>query len=211
MRNRSFIVFILILCLISPISVNCNLSTTDSRPVLNISSTHTKANEALEFCNSKNFNTDFCILIDMSLHSGVKRFFVWDFKKDTIRYSFLVGHGCCDNPWSDDSSKDKPVFSNVDGSHCSALGKYKLGERGYSNWGINIKYLMHGLEPTNSNALGRTIVFHSWDEVPEDLRISEETRQAAIERFVHQSVVVQEPFKIKPPLNLPRPPGKKTP
>jgi hypothetical protein len=135
---------------------------------VNIEKTKQKAKEALVFCTSKNFNTDFCILIDMSIHSGLKRFFVWDFQKDTITYSFLVGHGCGDNPWSKDLSKDKPVFSNVDGSHCSALGKYKLGERAYSDWGIHIKYFMHGLEVTNSNALARTIVFHSWDEVDDE-------------------------------------------
>jgi hypothetical protein len=127
-----------------------------------------KATDARVFCQSKKFNIDFCILIDMSVHSGLKRFFVWDFQKDTISYSCLVGHGCGDNRWSSDQSKDHPVFSNRDGSHCSALGKYKLGERAYSDWGIHIKYLMHGLESTNNNALVRTIVFHSWDEVEDE-------------------------------------------
>lgn len=40
-----------------------------------------KASEALQFCKKKKLNTDFCILIDMSVHSGLKRFFMWDFKK----------------------------------------------------------------------------------------------------------------------------------
>jgi len=122
-----------------------------------------KAEEALKFCTSEKMNTDFCILVDMSLHSGIKRFFVWDFKNKTISKQYLVGHGCGTNSWSADDSKASPQFSNEDGSHLSALGKYKLGERGYSNWGINVKYLMHGLEETNSNALKRFIVFHSWD------------------------------------------------
>ncbi len=125
----------------------------------------TKAKEALAFCKTKKFNTDFCILIDMSIHSGAKRFFVWDLKGDSVQYSFLVGHGCCNNPWSQDASKDSPNFSNVDGSHCSSLGKFKLGERAYSDWGINIKYIMHGLDKTNSNAQSRLIVFHSWEVV----------------------------------------------
>lgn len=137
-------------------------------PKVNLEKTKTKAKEARAFCATKNFNTSFCILIDMSLHSGVNRFFIWDFQKDTITHSFLVGHGCGSNTWSSDDSKDNPTFSNKDGSHCSALGKYKLGERGYSNWGIHIKYLMHGLEATNNNALARTIVFHSWDEVEDE-------------------------------------------
>lgn len=124
-----------------------------------------KAKEALTFCKAKKFNTDFCILIDMSIHSGAKRFFVWDLKGDSVQYSFLVGHGCCNNPWSQDASKDSPNFSNVDGSHCSSLGKFKLGERAYSDWGINIKYIMHGLDKSNSNAQSRLIVFHSWEVV----------------------------------------------
>lgn len=137
----------------------------EKRPTVKIDKTRIKANEALAFCRSKDFNTDFCILIDMSLHSGVNRFFIWDFTTDTISNSFLVGHGCCDNGWSLDSSKEAPNFSNKDGSHCSSLGRYKIGERAYSDWGINVKYLMLGLDSTNNNALSRFIVFHSWDKV----------------------------------------------
>ena len=99
----------------------------------------------------------------MSLHSGVSRFIVWNFKENKISNKYLVGHGCGNNTWSSDESKDTPTFSNEDGSHLSALGKYQLGERGRSDWGINIKYLMHGLEQTNNNALKRFIVFHSWE------------------------------------------------
>lgn len=127
-----------------------------------------KAEEALEFCTSGKFNTDFCILIDMSLHSGINRFFVWDFKTNSISKQYLVGHGCGSNSWSKDDSKSDPGFSNEDGSHLSSLGKYKLEGRGYSDWGIHIKYLMHGLEGTNSNALKRFIVFHSWDKMSDE-------------------------------------------
>lgn len=113
-------------------------------------------------------NEDFSILIDMKIHSGRNRFFVWDFKKDTITHSYLVGHGCCDSPWGKDYTKDNPSFSNVENSHCSSLGKYKIGERGYSSWGVKTKYLMHGLEKSNNNALKRTIVFHSWEAVADE-------------------------------------------
>ena len=130
--------------------------------------TKQKAKEALVYCQTNKFNTDFCILIDMRVHSGLKRFFVWDFKKDTITHSFLVSHGCGSNPWATDYTKENPVFSNEDGSHCSSLGKYKIGQRAYSNWGVNIKYVLHGLDKTNSNALARYIVFHSWEETPNE-------------------------------------------
>ncbi|WP_137906166.1 murein L,D-transpeptidase catalytic domain-containing protein [Chryseobacterium sp. 2VB] len=135
----------------------------EKKPEADLSKIKSKAEEALEFCNSKNLSKDFCILIDMSLHSGVNRFFIWDFKNNKISKQYLVGHGCGSNSWSKDDSKANPGFSNEDGSHLSSLGKYKLEGRGYSDWGINIKYLMHGLEETNSNALKRFIVFHSWD------------------------------------------------
>jgi hypothetical protein len=130
--------------------------------------TKQKADEALAYCKANKFNTDFCILIDMRVHSGLKRFFVWDFNKDTITHSFLVSHGCGSNPWATDYTKENPVFSNEDGSHCSSLGKYKIGQRAYSNWGVHIKYVLHGLEKTNSNALARYIVFHSWEETPNE-------------------------------------------
>jgi len=31
-----------------------------------------------------------------------------------------------------------------------------------------VKYLMHGLEKTNNNALARTVVFHSWEKVSDE-------------------------------------------
>ncbi|CAD7799892.1 hypothetical protein CHRY9390_00552 [Chryseobacterium aquaeductus] len=143
--------------------VSENKITEVERPELDLIKTKKKAEEALKFCKSKKMNTDFCILIDMTLHSGVNRFIIWDFKENKISKKYLVGHGCGTNSWSRDESKENPKFSNEDGSHLSALGKYKLGERGRSDWGINVKYLMHGLEETNNNALKRFIVFHSWN------------------------------------------------
>ena len=95
-------------------------------------------------------------------------FFVWDFKEHKIIHSFLVGHGCGDNAWGDDETKDNPTFSNVEDSHRSSVGKYKIGERGYSNWGVHTKYLMHGLEASNDKALKRIIVFHSWEAVSDE-------------------------------------------
>ncbi|MBO6201056.1 MAG: murein L,D-transpeptidase catalytic domain family protein [Chryseobacterium sp.] len=135
---------------------------------LDISKTNQKATEALDYCKANNFNTNFCVLIDMSLHSGVKRFFVYDFKKDEVSKQYLVGHGCGTSSWSEDDTKENPSFSNEDNSHLSSLGKYKIGDRGYSNWGVHVKYLMHGLEETNNNAIKRIIVFHSWNMMSDD-------------------------------------------
>ena len=72
---------------------------------------------------------------------------------------------CGNKPWSGDMTKTSPVFSNTPDSHLSSLGKYRIGKRGYSNWGIHVNYRLHGLESTNSNAFSRDIVLHSWESV----------------------------------------------
>ena len=126
----------------------------------------TTAKEALAFCQEKGYSTNFCVLIDMSIHSGKYRLFVWDFAQNKATEKGLCSHGCCDSPWGTDETKTNPVFKNVNGSHCSSLGKYKIGKRGYSNWGINVNYKLHGLESTNKKAYERLIVLHSWNEVP---------------------------------------------
>lgn len=124
--------------------------------------------EAEKYCIDNNFNQDLCILIDMSIHSGKKRFYIYDFKQKKVTHKYLVSHGCGDSAWMDDKSKISPQFSNIEDSHMTSLGKYKIGERDWSNWGVNIKYNLHGLEDSNSNALKRFIVFHSWSMVPSE-------------------------------------------
>jgi len=160
------IVVILFIC-ISTLFINCTdkpeISTINTVEVLN-----TKSIEALEFCKQHDYNQDFCILIDMSIHSGKKRFFVWDFKSNKVISEYMVAHGCGQNQWHGDESKTNPSFSNIVDSHCSSLGKYKIGKRGWSTYGVNINYRLHGLESTNSNACKRDVVFHSWSAVTDD-------------------------------------------
>lgn len=122
----------------------------------------TKTKEALSFCKKNKMNTEYCFLVDFSIHSGKNRFFIYDFKNNTIIQSGLVCHGVGKN-----STAEKPVYSNEVGSNCSSLGKYKIGKRAYSNWGINIHYKMHGLERTNTNAFKRQVVLHSYSYVSE--------------------------------------------
>ena len=124
------------------------------------------AEKAYDYCKQKNLNTDYCFLIDLSVHSGLKRFFKYDFEARKITDSMLVTHGCGDHPWKSTYTKLNPEFSNEDGSHLSSLGKYIIGERGGSIFGVRIKYLLHGMDEGNKNALKRAIVFHSWEKVP---------------------------------------------
>lgn len=120
--------------------------------------------EAKEFCSTNNMSTDFFLLADLSIHSGKKRLFVWDFNRGPVD-TFMVSHGCGPHRWASDESRESPVISNMKDSHCSSVGKYRLGDRGYSQFGGKVKYILHGLEDTNSNAQARFIVFHSWEAV----------------------------------------------
>lgn len=45
--------------------------------------------EAKEYCKSNNLNQDKFILIDLGLHSGLKRFFVYDFQQKKILNSYM--------------------------------------------------------------------------------------------------------------------------
>lgn len=121
-----------------------------------------KADTAHTYCKSAGLNEDFCILIDMNIHSGKNRFFMWDFAKDTVTHSGLCCHG-----YGEGSTEQTPEFSNTPGSYCSSLGKYKIGIRSYSQYGINVHYKLHGLEKSNNNAFRRVIVLHSHNPVPE--------------------------------------------
>lgn len=134
-----------------------------STPLEKVQRMQEKVLDAKAYCDEKGFSTNYCFLVDFSIHSGKKRFFVWDFKGDSIKYSSLCCHG-----YGKGSTLTKPVYSNVEGSYCSSLGKYKVGIRSYSKWGINVHYKLHGLEATNSNAFKRYIVLHSHTPIPSE-------------------------------------------
>ena len=124
--------------------------------------------EAKQYCKTNKLNQDKFILIDLGLHSGLQRFFVYDFQQKEIIKSYIVSHGCGDNQWGKTSSKENAPVSNEFDSHCSSLGKYVISDRGVSQWGIKVNYLLQGKEKTNSNAVNRAIVLHSWEAVPND-------------------------------------------
>ena len=124
-----------------------------------------KHNEAITYCKAKGFNVDHYFLIDMSIHPGKNRFFVYDFKQKKIIDENLVTHGSCDQFEDNSQQWEKAKFDSRNDSHCSMKGKYKIGERAYSKWGIHVKYVLHGLENTNANAEERVVVLHSWEAV----------------------------------------------
>jgi hypothetical protein len=117
--------------------------------------------EAKNFSFEKNFSTRYCFLLDMSIPSGKKRFFVYDFLTNSIIYSGLVSHGSGGPNYS-----PQPKFSNEPGSDCTSLGKYKVGEQYCGQYGKS--YKLYGLESSNSNAYKRAVVLHSYSCVPDD-------------------------------------------
>ena len=121
--------------------------------------------EAESFCKTNDMNVEYYILIDLSIHSGRNRFFLYDFKTKKNIYEKLATHGSCDVFENNETKWKKANFSNKLDSHCSSLGKYSIGSRDFSKWGIKIKYWLYGLEKTNSNAVKRITVLHSWEAV----------------------------------------------
>ncbi|MFN4313075.1 MAG: murein L,D-transpeptidase catalytic domain-containing protein [Chitinophagaceae bacterium] len=119
-----------------------------------------KAAEALRFAKNKNYNTEIGLLIDMSIPSSEERFFIFDFMNDSILAKGLVTHGSC-NEWGNADQR----YSNVVGSGCSSLGRYRVGGSYMGRFGKAWK--LHGLDSSNSNAYERYVVLHSHDCVPE--------------------------------------------
>lgn len=120
-----------------------------------------KGGLAKQFVLQKKFNDQYCFLIDMSLPSGQNRFFIYDLRKDSILQSAPVAHGNCFEYWLEGRR-----YSNVVGSGCTSLGKYKIGIPYTGKWGYS--YKLHGLDSSNNNAFERTVVLHGHSCVPED-------------------------------------------
>jgi len=112
------------------------------------------------FAARKDFSTTYCFLIDMNIHSGRKRFFVYDLERNTVIMAGLVSHGSCNGTFLDEAK-----FSNTPGENCTSQGKYRVGEKYFGQYGKS--YKLYGLESTNSNAYKRAIVLHSYSCIPD--------------------------------------------
>lgn len=95
-------------------------------------------------------------IIDYTLHSSKKRFFVYDLKTNKIIRSHHTAHGSGSaNP----KNKGYAIkFSNVNMSKCSSIGAAVTGVYYNGKYGRSLK--LHGLEPTNSNLYSRSVVIH---------------------------------------------------
>jgi hypothetical protein len=131
-----------------------------ARPIYASSFTN-RAGGVRSYAMAKGFSTTWCFLVDMSIHSGRNRFFVYDLERNMVIMSGLVSHGSCNETFLDQAK-----FSNTPGGNCTSLGKYKVGEKYRGQYGKS--YKLYGLESTNSNAYTRAIVLHSYSCIPDE-------------------------------------------
>ncbi len=118
------------------------------------------------FAIRNGLDTNFFFLIDFSIPSGFNRLFLVDLDRDTILFETLVSHGS--GRYDDAETWDgiPTTFSNIENTNLSSLGRYIIGSRGKSMWGVGTKYILHGIDSTNDNAKDRSIVLHSWSSIP---------------------------------------------
>ena len=112
--------------------------------------------EIKNFVKGKNYNQEIAVFINFKTHSGKYRYFVYDLKNNKILQKAIVSHGS----GSVISKSDVLKFSNIEGSYQSSLGKYEIKESYHGKFGKS--YRLNGLDKSNSNAMSRAIVMHSY-------------------------------------------------
>lgn len=117
-----------------------------------------RAEELRDYCRKKGYNTDVALFVDLSRHSGRRRFVAWSFVQNAPIFACPVSHGSGSqrshvrSAWA--------AVSNEDGSHLSSLGRALVAERYKGRYGI--AYRLDGLDATNSNLRPRCVVLHGW-------------------------------------------------
>ncbi|KQK25734.1 hypothetical protein AR438_09050 [Chryseobacterium aquaticum] len=120
-----------------------------------------RVSEIKNFLKGKNYNQEIAVFINFKKNSGKYRYFVYDLKNDKILQKAIVSHGS----GSVIANSSALKFSNKEGSYQSSLGKYEIRESYIGKFGKS--YRLHGLDYTNSNAMQRAIVLHSYDCIPD--------------------------------------------
>lgn len=102
--------------------------------------------------------SDFAAILDFSLPSTEKRFYLLNFKTGQVE-KFYVAHG------RNSGGLWAARFSNINGTKQSSLGLYLAGSTYYGGHGKSLN--LHGLEASNHRATARDIVLHGADYVSE--------------------------------------------
>jgi hypothetical protein len=121
---------------------------------------HDKGQYIRDYAAAKGFNTTICFLIDMRLHSGLNRFYVYNMKRDSVMAQGMVAHGRCNQRWLEGRQ-----YGNEPGCGCTSLGKYKIGKPYQGKFGL--AYKLYGLDSSNDNAFKRFVVLHAHECVPD--------------------------------------------
>lgn len=111
-----------------------------------------------DYCQRRGFSTNYYILVDFSIRSGKKRFFIYDLKSGRRVMSSYCMHGS--GPGNTNAT---PKFSNKPGSGCSSLGRYVMIGMGGKKITNSIR--LRGLDSSNRRASYRGILIHSAGKV----------------------------------------------
>jgi L,D-transpeptidase catalytic domain len=106
------------------------------------------------------YDTAYAFLANMGQLTTSKRLYLIDLSAMKIINKGLVSHGR-----GKGSSVYVKQYSNMPGSNCTSLGKYKIMSSYTGNYGYS--YRMAGLEKSNNNALKRNIVLHAMSCIPD--------------------------------------------
>ena len=117
-----------------------------------------RAVEAATYCCENGYNQHVVLLWDLSIHSGRRRFVVWNIAEGRAEYAFVASHGSGSRRSHVPSAYAR--VSNADGSHLSSVGRALVAERYVGRYGV--AYRLDGLEETNSEMRKRCIVLHGW-------------------------------------------------
>ena len=117
-----------------------------------------RADELLDYCRRNGYNSRVALFVDLSMHSGRRRFVVWSFEQRCPLLCCPVSHGS-----GAQRSHVRSCYarlSNEDGSHLSSIGRALVAERYEGRYGV--AYRLDGLDETNSNLRSRCVVLHGW-------------------------------------------------
>ena len=118
-----------------------------------------RAAALLDYCRKGGYNCQVALFVDLSRHSGRRRFVVWDFEASRPLLICPVSHGS-----GAQRSHVRSAYarvSNEDGSHLSSVGRVLVAERYEGRYGV--AYRLDGLEESNSNLRPRCVVLHGWE------------------------------------------------
>ena len=122
----------------------------------------TEQSEYQRIIKNKHLNIQYVFVVDYSIHSGLKRFYILDIMSHKIVKTMMVAHGAK----SEIKSGFATEFSNVPESNKSSLGYVIVNGRGVSKYGIKVNYILNGISKTNTNMHKRFMVMHSYFMVP---------------------------------------------